>query len=171
MNRTIWRTTAVAACLLLAAVPSCGTASAAQPPAASPAGATEDTADQVDRWARERFPQVYAGLQKHEGRVLVYRKPSPEFDAGLRELRPPAPVETIDAPYSAQELEAVSSRVVADIPYWRGQGIDVMSVGSRFDGTAVDVGTPQPQQLEPLLPGRYGTTPPVHAEPLGPVAR
>ncbi|MGD9527179.1 hypothetical protein [Pseudonocardia sp.] len=169
MNRSIWRTAAVAACLVLAAVPSCASAGATQPPPAAPAGAAADAAGEVDRWARERFPQLYAGVATEDARVLVYRKPSAEFDAALRELRLPAPTVPLDAPYSAPELEALASRVVADIPYWREQGIDVMSVGARYDGTAVDVGTPQPERLAPLLPGRYGTTPPAQAEAIGPI--
>ncbi|MGE3285751.1 MAG: hypothetical protein AB7J32_06555 [Pseudonocardia sp.] len=170
MNRSPWRTAAVAACLVLAAVPSCASAAGPPAPAAPAAPAASDAASEVDRWAHERFPQVYAGVQTEDTRVLVYRKPSAEFDAALRELQLAVPAAALDAPYSAPELAALASRVVADIPYWRTQGIDVVSVGARHDGTAVDVGTPQPGQLAPLLPGRYGTAPPARAEPLGPLA-
>lgn len=123
----------------------------------------------MDSWARERFPQLYAGIETRDGQVLVYRMPSPAFDAALRELAVPAV--PMDAPYAAPTLDALADRVVADIPYWERQGIDVTSVGARHDGTAVDVGTTQPQRLAPLLASRYGSAPPALAEPVGPISR
>lgn len=173
MNATIWRLTAAAGvCVLGIAVPACGSAAAnpPPPPATTQASDASEAAAQVERWARERFPQLYAGLETQDGKVLVYRKPSAEFDEGLRGLQLPAPAVPLDAPYSSPELEALASRIVADIPYWRAQGIEIMSVGARHDGTAVEVGSPQAQRLAPLLPGRYGTTPPAVAEDVGPVA-
>jgi hypothetical protein len=164
---------AAAACAVLMTVPGGAVAHASPAPEPSPAAqqtAAEDAAMQVDRMGRERFPDVYAGVELREQRVLIFRLPSAPFDQAVRELQLPAEHELHDAPYSARVLEELAQRVVADIEFWKGQGIQIMSVGSRPDGTAVEVGTPQAAQLAPQLPGRYGTNPPALAEPIGPVA-
>lgn len=163
------------ACALALAVPTGGLGSTAD---ASPVpgttaqvrGDVSEDADRVDRWARDRFPGHYAGLDTTDGRITVFRVPSAEFDDGLRGMALSTETVVRDAPFSNRDLEALASRVVADIGYWKGEGIEVMAVGARHDGTAVAVGSPQAGRLAPLLPGRYGTAPPAVAEQLGPVA-
>jgi hypothetical protein len=158
---------AVGVCLVLFALPGCAADAA---PGREPSGSdVSDAAARVDEWARTQFPQVYAGLETRAARVLVYRKPSPEFDAGLRALDLPAPAVPRDAPYAAPELEALATRIVGDIEYWRGQGIEIASVGARHDGSAVEVGSPQADQLAPRLTARYGPTPPAVVEQVGPI--
>jgi hypothetical protein len=164
---------AAAACAVLLAVPGGAVAHANPAPGPFPTPQeteAEDAATRVDRMGRERFPDVYAGVELREQRVVIFRMPSAPFDQAVQELRLPVETESHDAPYSARTLEGLAQRVVADIEFWKGQGIQIMSVGSRPDGTAVEVGTPQAAQLGPQLPGRYGTNPPALAEPIGPVA-
>ncbi|MGQ0572636.1 MAG: hypothetical protein ACT4RN_00350 [Pseudonocardia sp.] len=167
--------TACALALTVAiAVPSVALASSAPLPAAQKNPAVQendvdDAALQVDRMGRERFPDVYAGVELRERRIVVFRVPSPAFDDELRRLDLRVPAELVDAPYSGRALESLAARVVADIGFWKAQGIEIMSVGARPDGTAVQVGTPQAPRLAPLLPGRYGTDPPAVAEQIGPV--
>lgn len=176
MNRTITRLSAVTgACVLALVVPVAGIATAAPEPVAAPAAAqmrsdVNEDAGRVEQWAHERFPDLYAGLATFDTKLLVFRKPSAEFDTELGRLELSTPVELRDAPYSNRELEVLANRVVGDIGYWQTQGVEIMSVGARNDGTAVEVGTPQADKLGPLLPGRYGVTPPAVAESVGPVA-
>lgn len=174
MDATIRRLgLAAATCALLVTLPGAPVAYASPVPAPVPANQeseVDEAAMRVDRMGRERFPDVYAGVELRESRLVAFRVPSPAFDQAVRDLRLSVETELVDAPYSAQALEGLASRVVADIGYWKSQGIEVMSVGARPDGTAVEVGTPQADRLAPLLPGRYGTTPPAVAEPIGPAA-
>lgn len=157
------------ACLALASLTGC--AAAVPPPAAAAEGRIDmgEDASRVDQWARERFPEVYAGIETSDAGLIVFRKPSAAFDEGLRTLGVSTPVVLRDAPYANAELATLAERVLADVDYWAGQGIEITSVGARADGTAVDVGSPQADRLTPRLAGRYGTTPPAIAEPVGPI--
>lgn len=163
---------AAGTCVLAMAVPACGAAAAGPPPAREPIstvqeGDVSDAATTVDQWARERFPGNYAGIEIEDSRVEVYRTPSAAFDDGLRRLDLRAEAVPRDAPYSARELQALADRVTSDIGYWQGRGIEISSVGARQDGTAVEVGTPEPEKLGPLLAGRYGSAPPAVAVAVG----
>lgn len=129
-----------------------------------------DAAAKVDQLGRERFAAQYAGLEIGADQLIVFRKPSAAFDDAVRAQKLDVPVDLRDAPYSAAELQALADRVAADVDYWQGRGIEISSIGARQDGTAVEVGTPQPDKLAPLLPGRYGATPPAVAVQIGPIA-
>lgn len=160
---------AAGAVVVTIAMQACGSgagSSAQEPVPAVPEADVHDAAGKVEQLGRERFPERYAGLEISDGRIVVYRKPSAEFDAALGGL---GAVEPRDAPYSAEELQTLADRIAADIGYWQDRGIEISSVGARQDGTAVEVGTPQPAELSPLLPARYGSNPPAVATAVGPI--
>jgi len=154
------------------AVAGCGTDPAPGEQAPMPAvqaGAVNDAATVVDRLGRERFPEHYAGIEITDGRVLVYRTPSPAFDDAVRSKNLNVPVDLRDAPHSARELQALADRIATDLGYWRGEGFEIFSIGARYDGTAVEVGALRPEQLAPRLVERYGPTPPMVAVATGPI--
>jgi len=169
-RRTTQLATLAGALLLALAAPLPGVALAATAtsPAAGLRSDVSEDASRVDSWGRARFPEFYAGVQTYDAKLVVFRRPSAAFDDELRGLELSSPTEPHDAPHSSQELEALAERVVADIGYWRDQGIEVLSVGARPNGSAVEVSSPQADRLAPLLPGRYGTVPPAVAEPVSP---
>jgi hypothetical protein len=115
----------------------------------------------VDQLGRERFPAHYAGLELLAGQVVVYRKASTDFDQALRALHLPVQVVARDALYSAAELQLLVERIRGDSAYWQGVGVPINTVGPRHDGTAVEVGTEDPDQASRLLSERYGAVPPV----------
>jgi hypothetical protein len=59
---------------------------------------------------------------------------------------------------SLAEMQELSDRVVADIPYWSLQGVTISSVGPAFDGSGIDVMTANgsPSDHEKLIK-RYRT--------------
>ncbi|MGH3897042.1 MAG: hypothetical protein ACRDTA_02075 [Pseudonocardiaceae bacterium] len=126
------------------------------------------SAGQVEQLG-ERFPAHYAGLELVAGQIVIYRKPSTDFDQALQGLHLPVEVVVRDAPYSAAELQPLVERIQGDFDYWRGLGVPIITVGARHDGTAVEVGTERPDQASRLLPQRYGAVPPVVAVRTGPV--
>lgn len=114
---------------------------------------------------RTRFPDSYAGLEVDQRQVhtVVYRVPSAEFDAFLRDIGPGVCVIVRNAAHPAGVLDALRKRVTADLPYWAGRGIRVNMVNARHDGAGVEVGV-GPDDLARArteLPGRYGPTAPL----------
>lgn len=52
---------------------------------------------------------------------------------------------------------ALAMRISGDTAYWREQGIDVHTVGPRYDGSGVPAGVEQVERAQVELPKRYGT--------------
>lgn len=166
----------MSALVLVVAIPAQGCAtgtSAGSPPSPEPTtesheSAVSTSAGQVQQLG-ERFPAHYAGLELVAGQIVVYRKPSTDFDQALQDLHLSAEVVVRDAPYSAAELQPLVERIQGDFAYWRGLGVPISTVGARHDGTAVEVGTERPDQASRLFSQRYGTVPPAVAVRMGPV--
>ncbi|WP_371786577.1 hypothetical protein [Streptosporangium subroseum] len=153
---------------LIAALAACGAAAGDTPtptgsPNPRPPGQVElgATAGTVGDYLRQDFPDHYAGmtLDSEKPTVIVYRRPSSELDAALREKFRDVPIELRDAPHSARELDAIARRVTGDIGYWEGQGISITSIVALTDGSAVEVGTREVAKATVELPKRYGRAP------------
>lgn len=118
----------------------------------------------------KQFPDAYAGiaLEQEHAWLAVYRVPSAAFDAAVRRELPDAPLRIVDAAHSSRELNALLKRILADRTYWEGHGIALNTLSALYDGSCVQVGTPDPDTAKPLFAQRYGQAAPiriVHAEP------
>jgi hypothetical protein len=125
----------------------------------------------VSQAGEARFGAVYAGLEltPDQVRVVVYRKPSAELDAYLRTVAGGECVIVRDAPHSQAELAALADRITKDMPYWRGRGIAINTVGRPEDGSGVKVGTENVAAARAELPRRYGAAIPIEVVQEGPV--
>jgi hypothetical protein len=100
-------------------------------------------ADRLEAILRLRFAGSYAGLVlEHETRtVVVYRKPDGALDERVRAEAKDVNLVLRNARLSLVEMQALSDRVVADIPYWARRGIVIGSVGPMPDGSGISVMT------------------------------
>ncbi|MDR7280586.1 hypothetical protein [Catenuloplanes atrovinosus] len=117
----------------------------------------------VESAGRAQFPDSFAGLEVNQAEVLgiVYRVPSPDFDAFLRAEGAAVCLEVRDAAYDLRTLLTLQERIVADLGHWRTAGIEIGVVGCRHDGTGVEVSTRQVAQAQDQLPRRYGPEVPI----------
>ncbi|MFI5709875.1 hypothetical protein [Kribbella sp. NPDC051620] len=132
----------------------CGGSSAeAEPPPGIPFGSPTwsvqndpgltTAADRLEPILRLQFTDSYAGLViEHETRTLVvYRKPDATLDERVRAEANDVNVVLRNARLTLVEMQALSDRVVADIPYWARRGIVIGSVGPMPDGSGISVMT------------------------------
>ncbi len=127
-------------------------------------------AEQVEELGRTRFRDSYSGLVLEGDRLVVYRRdPAPGLDQAVRSLAGERGVELRDAAHSATELEALRTRLERDLDDWRRRGVDITTVGTAADGSAVQVGAVDPQVARRELAGRYGASAPLRVERVGPV--
>lgn len=117
-------------------------------------------ADRLDPLLRLEFADWYAGLvlEDETRTVVVYRKPNKALDERVRAEVKDVQVVLRDARMSLVEMQALSGRVMADIPYWNQQGVVIGSVGPASDGSGIDVMTVagSTDNREELIK-RYGT--------------
>jgi hypothetical protein len=156
-----------------------GCAAPRSPVIVATAGATFPVAgDQIQELVKRlteagqaRFATVYAGLELTPDQVglIVYRKPSAEFDGYLRAAVGDQCVVVRDAAHSQVEVQALADRITGDMTYWRSRGIAINTVGSPQDGSAVEVGTENVSAAQVELPKRYGTQIPIKVVNEGPV--
>lgn len=112
----------------------------------------------VERYAREHFPDVFAGIAVEAGGVVaVYRvPPAPEFDRAIGQELGPTPFVLRDAARSERELQSITRQVLDDSGYWRSQGIEIHGAGPDFVNGVVQVMTPRPDAAAGPLRARYG---------------
>jgi hypothetical protein len=134
----------------------------ARAPSTSPADVST-MATRIEQLGQQRYPDQYAGLEVAGDKIVVYRRPSPEFDAAVRAAGAGSAVgvEFRDASYSARQLDQLRARVVADIGFWKDRGIAVYTVHARHDGSAVEVSAPEVEPAQREMTQRYGGAPPV----------
>ncbi|GIE27863.1 hypothetical protein Ait01nite_009080 [Actinoplanes italicus] len=127
--------------------------------------------ERIDRGGRERFAASFAGLEVDQTRVraIVYRVPSAAFDDFIRAGAEDSCIVVRDAAHGVAELTTWHDRVVADLSYWVGQGIEISTVGSRHDGAGVEIGTPDIEATRGALLARYGDEAPLIFVEEGPV--
>ncbi len=125
----------------------------------------------IDRAGREQHRDSYAGLEVDQAQVraVVHRVPSAAFDDVIRYAAADTCVVVRDAPHALTELTAWHDRLVADLPYWAGRGIRIVTVGARHDGVGVEVGTRDPALARVEFPLRYGRSAPLVLVESGPV--
>jgi hypothetical protein len=117
-------------------------------------------ADRLEPILRLQFADSYAGLVlEHELRtVVVYRKPDKALDERVRIEVKDITVVLRDARMSLVEMQQLSDRVAADIPYWSLQGMVIGSVGPAPDGSGITVMTIDGSTSDrDKLVKRYGT--------------
>ncbi|MGW5673450.1 hypothetical protein, partial [Micromonospora sp. NPDC003776] len=120
--------------------------------------------DRLHPVANRRFGAVYAGaaLASPRDRIMVYRKPSAEFDRWVRRDFARDCVEVHDAAYSAREIRARADEVLADRAYWQRRNINPGSFSLDITGRAVTVGvTGDLERAQAEFSARYRTGPPI----------
>jgi hypothetical protein len=117
----------------------------------------------IDQGGRKDFPESYAGVEVDQNhvRAVVYRVPSAGFDDFIRQAAGTTCIVVRDAPHSAADLSVWHDRVVADLSFWTTRGIRIVTVGSRHDGSGVEVGTQDAGHARLELPARYGSRAPL----------
>ena len=129
----------------------------------------------IDRAGRDSYPDHYAGLEvdQEQVRAIVYRVPSDAFDEMVRQTGDGVCVEVRDAPHGLAELTTWHDRVVADLGSWSADGVSIVSVGARHDGSGVEVGVQDAAGAKERLLSRYGADAPliiVEQDPVFPIA-
>lgn len=127
-------------------------------PARPSARTSQIDASVIESYAREHFPDVFAGIAVEEdGALAVYRVPlAPEFDSAIRQQFGATPFVLRDAARSERELQSIVQQVLGDIDYWRSQGIEIHGAGPDFVRGVVEVLTPQADSALAPLRDRYG---------------
>lgn len=125
----------------------------------------------IDKAGREEFAESFAGLEVDEERVraIVYRVRSAAFDDFIRKSAGDACIVVHDAAHSTKELAIWHDRVLADLPYWTHQGVQIVSIGARHDGTGVEIGARDPGKARSELVARYGPHAPLIFVESGPI--
>ncbi len=121
--------------------------------------------------AESTYREVFAGLEvvPEEGYAIVYRVPSPEFDAFVHDVTEGQCVVIRDAAHSHAELSELQNRITDDADFWQKRKIRINEVGARHDGSGVVVGTLEVDKARMELPKRYGRAIPIIVERAGPV--
>ncbi|WP_369391123.1 hypothetical protein AB5J72_28390 [Streptomyces sp. CG1] len=103
----------------------------------------DEAADAVQRLGASRTDS-FTGIEVDDpgNRVIVYRKPSSDFDAALAQLRTGVRIETRNAPRSIGELTTVRNRVTTLVGHTTGYTIISVGDGSEVSYTrgVVEVG-------------------------------
>lgn len=152
------------------AAPACRTASARATPTPTPGGTPfpanqerlNGLAQQIEADAGARFAHSYTGVEIDTGADLirVYRVPDPDLDRWLFGTHPSTCVVLIDTAHARAELLALQDRIIADLEFWKSQGVTVNRLGVTLSGT-LEVGTLDVDKAKRLFPDRYGSGAPI----------
>jgi hypothetical protein len=118
-----------------------------------------DAAGKVTPLLEKSFADTYAGLELDHPhhKMIVYRRPDPALDAAVKHQAEGVTIEFRDAKFSLATMKSLVARILADKPYWEGQGVHIESVGPMVDGSSVRVGTREGTADQTrLLETRYG---------------
>jgi hypothetical protein len=134
----------------------------------------EAVMNRIEKAGRAQFADSYAGLEVDQELVqaIVYRVPSAAFDDFIRKTAEDSCILVRDAAHSAVSLAVWHDRVVADLPFWSHEGVPIVSIGARHDGTGVEIGTRDVAKARTALLARYGSRAPlefVSADPVRPL--
>ncbi|HEX9999110.1 MAG TPA: hypothetical protein VGB74_01540 [Actinoplanes sp.] len=125
----------------------------------------------IDQAGQADFRDSFAGLEVDEARVraIVYRVPSATFDDFIRRTAEDVCIVVRDTAHTAVDLAYWHDRILADLAYWTHEGIRIVTVGARHDGSGVEIGTRDLARARVELPARYGTRAPLLFVEQGPV--
>ncbi|BCJ43032.1 hypothetical protein GCM10010168_02260 [Actinoplanes ianthinogenes] len=114
--------------------------------------------ERIEQGGRTRFRDSYAGIEVDQLRVraVVYRVPDAAFDEFIRQAAGHSCVVVRDAAHAVAELGSWHDRVVADLAFWTGRGVRIVTVGSRHDGAGVEIGTRDVERARREMPVHYG---------------
>lgn len=129
----------------------------------------------IDEAGRTDHADSYAGIAVDQEQVLaiVYRVPSAAFDDFIRLTAENTCIKVRDAAHAATELAPWHDRVVADLPSWTAQGLQIHTVNTRHDGAGVELGVQNATQAKDQLLSRYGQSAPflfTEQDPVHPLA-
>jgi len=99
------------------------------------------TASRLDQDLRESFPGSFAGLEGDDADrgLIIYRQQDVYLDRYVRVNAGAVPVQFRNAPSSLSDLTPLVDRVYADVAYWRERDIEIQYIGTRIDGSGVNV--------------------------------
>jgi len=119
--------------------------------------------NRIQQAGESTFRDVFAGLEtvQDKGYAIVYRVPSPKFDAFIRESAGDECVLVQDVAFSNARLRVLQDRIVADVEFWRKRGIAINLISASYDGSGVVVGTLDVAKAEVELPRHYATEIPI----------
>jgi hypothetical protein len=136
--------------VVLAGLGGCAASAAQQAPPTLAATTVSDpaieaAAAELDGYLRTAFPSTYAGIvtDSEAHRLVVYRRADPALDAAAKARAQGVALTLRDARYSRADMESYAKRIIDDVPYWRGRGVDVRGAGPTADGSGVQVMTVQ----------------------------
>jgi hypothetical protein len=117
--------------------------------------------EQLPEPTPERLAELAAGLGipgldlSGRDRLVVYRRPLAALDAAVRQRFPDlaADLRFADAKYSFKYLDALGRRILTE---QAGKGINISEVSPAFDGSGVQVVTPDARRARRQLQRRYG---------------
>lgn len=107
-------------------------------PSGAPSGSAREAL--IDRADRAYPADSFSGVTADGSAFRIHRVPVPrvaEFDASLRRQHPELQLVFADAPHARATLDAVAASILRDISYWRAEGVAVVAVGPRADGSGV----------------------------------
>jgi hypothetical protein len=126
------------------------------PSPATPAQRPEIEPSAIEQYAREHFPEHYAGVAvEPDGTIAVYRVPSRAFDQSLQREFGTDQINLRDARYSERSLQQLTDQILDESAYWTAQGVDIQGAGPDFVRGVVEVITPDAETARPLFANRY----------------
>jgi hypothetical protein len=156
---------ALIAVATLAALSACGNVAPATPGGATPfpanQGQLNQIADAIASAGIQQYPESFAGVavDTDENVVMVWRKESPAFDQYISQQPWHRNVRLNNASHSHADLAATLDRLRSDFEYWKARGIVLHELGSKPDGSCVDVGVENPTEAVRELAAHYGQLP------------
>ncbi|RJQ76799.1 hypothetical protein D5S17_17215 [Pseudonocardiaceae bacterium YIM PH 21723] len=109
----------------------------AAPDKTSPAAVTA----KLDRVLRYDFEGSFAGVEEHDGRIIVYRVPSVNLDNRVYREAGEIPVDYRDAKYSIKDMHGAIGRIRTDDAALRARGVVVMGLAATKDGSGIAIST------------------------------
>jgi hypothetical protein len=117
----------------------------------------DEAAKAIENRCRADFPESFTSLSvdRSGGGILVWRGDDTRIDEAVRRDFPDVPVTFRRGGHDQHTLERILDRVERDREYWRGQGVDIATLGL-LDGRGVTIGTPQAATAAHAIEERYG---------------
>ncbi|WP_180685967.1 hypothetical protein [Streptomyces gossypiisoli] len=135
-----------------------GESNPTHPGTANPGARNPTKIDEIAAYAEKHFLDSFTGVSAEGTTTVVHRVPrsGSALDEAITERFPSEPVRFADSPRTAEELEALTQRILADARTLRSHGVRVASVGPDIARGVVVVTTDDVEKAQFLLPERYG---------------